>query len=95
MMILSLSFGLLLRMSTFQIAYAHNCNLFERGSDSWLACKEDDAEMEKWRERNSANLRQLQAETAAALTADVQTEQITQAIQAAAREQQRQKSGGN
>lgn len=91
-MILSLSFGLLLRMSVLQIAYADNCYVHERGSDSWYACKEQAGEAEQQKQENKVTMRQLEAENAGASSADNQTEQTNQMLRAILVEMARQRA---
>ncbi len=72
-----------------------NCYIFERGSDSWLNCKDQARDNEKQVDQINANMRELSAEEATAQTADTQTEQYNMALQAAVRELQRQQAEGN
>lgn len=89
-LIISLSFGLLLRMSVLSVAYADNCYVHERGSDSWYDCKEQAGQSESVRKKNDANLRQLQAETAADSAARMQAEQTVRDLKAMIQEEKRQ-----
>lgn len=63
-------------------AFADNCYVHERGTDSWLACKEQAATNEAWWVEHRADQRQLQAETSTALTNDTNNEQILLLLQA-------------
>ncbi len=57
------------------MAFADNCYVHERGSESWYDCKDQAHESDNLRRDNDAALRQLQAETAQDATARAQAEQ--------------------
>lgn len=62
-------------------AQADNCYVHERGSDSWLACKEQAGQMEQLRQESNAQMREIQAENAQASANDVLTERLQAMVQ--------------
>src|SRR5258708_7636381 len=65
----------LLSLSTFALA-SDNCYVLEKGSDSWLNCKEDAAESQRTRDQLDQNLRDLYAQDAQSSANDSLAEQI-------------------
>lgn len=62
-------FLLLLLLSAPSFA-SDNCYIFERGSDSWLTCKEQAQQNAHWWDQHKSDDRQLEQENAQALTQD-------------------------
>ncbi len=52
---IGLLLGILVSVAGVVEAY-DNCYLHDRGSEAWLACKEQALPMEEWRRRNDQNL---------------------------------------
>lgn len=67
--------GLVLLLGS--VCYAgDNCYVHERGSESWVACKEQAGEQERVRSGLDARLRDISEDSARALTQDTQTEAL-------------------
>ncbi len=72
------------------IAAADNCYIHERGSESWYNCKDEAAHDEKRADELRQDMRDLRNQEAADSTARMQAEQISNAVQNAEFERQRQ-----